>query len=492
MQHRKVFCIWCAIIALSLLVAAARSEEPKTNDANSIDARPHILFVFTDDQAPWAVGASGNEQIKTPNMDRLFGEGAYLKNAFTVTPVCSPSRASLMTSRYGTELGITDWIKPGAEAELGLDPQTVTWPELLQQAGYKTGLVGKWHLGVPDRFHPTKTGFDYFMGFRTGGTTPNNPTLEKDGQNQKFNGLTTDILTDHAIGFLKANHNSEEPMLLCVHYRAPHARWLPVADEDWAPYDKLDPEIPNPDFPDLNTSRVKQMTREYMASVSGVDRNLGRLLTTLDELKLTDNTVVIFSSDHGYNMGHNGIWHKGNGHWVVNKPPAATKNIPRGQRPNMYDHSIRVPTAIRWPGKVKPETEITATISNLDFYPTVCAIAGVKPPEGETIRGRDFSSLLKGAQVKDWNNDFYAEYSTKHQSRTHMRMYRTPQWKLVRDFLNPERDELFNLVDDPAESNNLIASKDAQVQKTLSQLHQKIIEQMKANDDPVLKLALER
>ena len=113
-------------------------------------------------------------------------------------------------------------------------------------------------------------------------------------------------------------------------------------------------------------------------------------------------------------------------------------------------------------------------------------------PKGETIRGRDFTALLKGAEVKDWNNDFYAEYSTKHQSRTHMRMYRTPQWKLVRDFLNPERDELFHLVDDPAESNNLIASEDAQVRKVISQLHQNIIEQMKANNDPVLKMAIQR
>lgn len=485
MKNRKLFCIWCAIVALSLLAAATRGDEKSTS-------RPNILFVFTDDQAPWAVGASGNQQIKTPNMDRLFREGAYLKNTFTVTPVCSPSRASLMTSRYGSELGITDWIKPGAEGELGLDPKTITWPELLQQAGYKTGLVGKWHLGVPDRFHPTKTGFGYFMGFRTGGTTPNNPTLEKDGKNEKFQGLTTDILTDHAVEFLKANQQDEAPFLLCVHYRAPHARWLPVADEDWAPYEKLDPQIPNPDYPDLNMKRVKQMTREYMASVSGVDRNLGRLLTTLDELKLADNTVVIFSSDHGYNMGHNGIWHKGNGHWVVNQPPAASKNIPRGQRPNMYDHSLRIPTAIRWPGKVKAGTTIAQTISILDIYPTLCAIAGVELPEGEIIRGRDFSSLAQGAELKNWNNEFYAQYSTHHQSHTHMRMIRTPQWKLVRDFLNPDRDELYYLVDDPAESTNLIGSDDKATQEMIAQLHAKIIAHMKVTDDPVLKLAQER
>ena len=132
MKNRKLFCIWCAIVALSILAAATRGEEKPSS-------RPNILFVFTDDQAPWAVGASGNEQIKTPNMDRLFREGAYLRNTFTVTPVCSPSRASLMTSRYGSELGITDWIKPGAEGELGLDPETITWPELLQLSVRRSG-----------------------------------------------------------------------------------------------------------------------------------------------------------------------------------------------------------------------------------------------------------------------------------------------------------------------------------------------------------------
>ena len=148
---------------------------------------------------------------------------------------------------------------------------------------------------------------------------------------------------------------------MSLHYRAPHARWLPVRDEDWAPFDELDPKLPHPDYPDLNVEKVKRMTREYLASTAGVDRNVGKIMEELELLKLADNTIVIFSSDHGYNMGHNGIWHKGNGHWVVNNPPPATPNIPRGQRPNMYDHSIRVPTAVRWPSVVKPNTVINET-----------------------------------------------------------------------------------------------------------------------------------
>ena len=131
------------------------------------------------------------------------------------------------------------------------------------------------------------------------------------------------------------------------------------------------------------------MTREYLASVRGVDRNVGRIMKTLDELALNKNTVVVYTSDHGYNMGHNGIWHKGNGHWVLQKgkAPPATENVPRNQRPNMYDHSLRVPTAIRWPGVTKPDTIVRQTITNLDWYPTLVKIAQAKLPEKETIRG---------------------------------------------------------------------------------------------------------
>ena len=297
--------------------------------------RPNVVFIMTDDQAPWAVGTHrGPTHADTPNLDALFRQGAYLPNSFVVTPVCSPSRASLATSRYGSELGITDWLNPRVEPNSGLDPATTTWYEAVQSAGYHTGLVGKWHLGLLDKHHPTKTGFHYFMGHRGGGWSPVNPTLEKDGQQKRFEGLTTDILTDHAIEFIKEQPD-DKPFLLVVHYRAPHARWLPVAPEDWAPFEKLEPKLPHPDYAGLDVPKVERMTREYLASVRGVDRNVGRIMTTLDKGRLDKNTVVIFTSDHGYNMGHNGIWHKGNGHWVLKKDslPAATPNVPRGQRP---------------------------------------------------------------------------------------------------------------------------------------------------------------
>ncbi|MCA9247730.1 MAG: sulfatase-like hydrolase/transferase [Planctomycetales bacterium] len=449
--------------------------------------RPNILFLLTDDQASWAIGrADPLGQAITPNMDRLAQRGAYLPNAYTVTPVCSPSRASTMTSRYGSELRITDWLHPSSEAKRGLDHQFPVWPRLLQQAGYRTGLVGKWHLGLPDEYHPTTFGFDYFMGHRHGGFKTVEPDLEKNGEYQKFRGLTADILADHAIEFLRNSQsaNEDQPFLLCWHTRAPHTTWLPVAEEDWAPYQDLDPKLPHPNYPNLQVDRAKRMTREYLASVRSVDRNLGRVLATLDELNLTDKTVVIFSSDHGYNMGHNGIWHKGNGHWLVNPPPPATDNIPKGQRPNMYDTSIKVPTIVVWPGVVERGSTVAQTVSNLDWFPTICSIAGVSISDDTLVRGRDFSPLLRGKKPTDWNNDYYGEYSTKHQSHTQMRMFSDGKHKLIRDFLNPNRDELYDLVADPGETTNRIA--DSQYDAIERRLHAEIVNRMRANSDPVL------
>jgi uncharacterized sulfatase len=145
---------------------------------------------------------------------------------------------------------------------------------------------------------------------------------------------------------------------------------------------------------------------------------------------------------------------------------------------------------VRWPGVIVPGTVVTETISNLDWYPTLLAMAGAGLPEGETIRGRNFLPLLKGEQIEDWDNDLYAEYSMTHYSRTHMRMYRTPEWKLVRDFLNPERDELYNLKEDPAESVNLIDDPSPKVRQVIDSLHARIIENMRRTGDPVLELAI--
>ncbi|MCA9040847.1 MAG: sulfatase-like hydrolase/transferase [Planctomycetaceae bacterium] len=488
------------IVLLGMLVLF-----PKTMSmaAEPIDSpRPNILFVYTDDQAPWGFGASGYEQAYTPNMDKLASEGARLENSFVTTPVCSPARASLLTSRYASEYEIYDFIPhPGhklydPDQEVGLDPRSVTFAEVLRDSGYKTGLVGKFHLGdwtqtVNKKYHPHTHGYDYFMGLTGGGTSPVDPPLEKNGKVQQFTGLTTDILTDHALEFIR--DNEQAPFLLSLHYRAPHAKWLPVADEDWAPYAELNPEIPNPDYPNLQTGLVKKKTREYLASISGVDRNLGRVLDLLDELNLREKTVVIFTSDHGYNMGHNGITHKGNGSWIVKPYPPTTKYVESGRRPNMYDNSLKVPAIIRWPGVVKPGTVIDDTTTSLDWYPTLVEIADATLPTDHLVRGRSLVPLLKGNRPADWDQDYYGEYSMINYSQAYMRCYRTREWKLIRDFRDPSRDELYHLAVDPNETTNLIDKESPQIQAVISELTERIQAKMReVGDDLVMELTQEQ
>jgi arylsulfatase A-like enzyme len=463
---------------------------------NGQTKKPNIVFIYTDDQASWTLGCYNNAQAYTPNIDRLAKEGAKFSNALVTTPVCSPARVSLMTSQYASEYGVLDFIpQPGhklykAGDDLGLPLKAITFPEVLAGAGYTNGLVGKWHVGdwdqsVDKKYHPTKHGYHYFMGLTGGGTSPVNPPLEVDGVVKKMEGLTDDILTGYALNFIK--DNAKNPFLLSLHLRSPHSAWLPVDDKDRQPYENMDPIIPNPDYPDLDIVKVKKRMKEYLASVSGVDRNVGRIMKALEDMGLSNNTIVIFTSDHGYNMGHNGIEHKGNGDWITKNMPAATKNIAKGSRPNLYDNSLRVPAIVRWPGVIKPGIVIKETISNLDWYPTVVEMAGAKLPEKKIVRGRNMLPLMMGKAQKNWNNDFYAEYSMINYSQAFMRAYRTSEWKLIRDFLDPKRDELYNLVKDPAESTNLIAVKDPKVQKTIIELDAKIKANMKAINDPLLK-----
>lgn len=451
-----------------------------------IQAKPNIVFIYTDDQAPFAVNAAGDSRFITPNIDRIFHEGAHLKNSFVTTPVCSPSRVGLITSRYGSEFAITDWINPGSEKNLGLPQDALTFPALFQKAGYATALFGKWHLGIQDSQHPTKFGYDQFAGIRVGGCPPKDPTMETlEGEMKKVSGYTCDIFTDHALDFIKSNKDS--PFLVSLHFRAPHAAWLPVRPEDWEPFKDLDPEIPNPDYPNLNVARVKRQTREYLASVKSVDRNVGRVLELLDSLRLADNTIVVFTSDHGYNLGEHGVWYKGNAIRILTQNPASKwDNIPANRRPNLWDTSLRVPTAIRWPGTIKPGTVHSQTFSNLDWFPTLLGMADLIAPESAVLRGEDFTPVLKGKET-EWDTDIYLEYSMHHGAKTHMRGIRTPEWKFMVDFANPGRQELYDLTKDPGETRNLAQTSNLAHADIILEFINRISNKMKEIGDPVIE-----
>jgi uncharacterized sulfatase len=436
------------LIAIILAnVGVASAAVPYGSERADVGSRPNIVFLCTDDQAQWALGAYGNREIKTPHLDSPARRGAIFRNAFTVTPVCSPSRAALMTSRYPSELGIGDWINPSNEPDLGLAPSAITWPELLKGFGYATMLAGKWHLGTRDHFHPTRQGFDVFFGFRDGSNRPIDPQLEVDGQVRQLKGSLPDLLVDEGLKFVEAHRN--RPFLLSIHFRAPHTPYGSVPEADSAPYRALDPTIPN--VPGLPIDRVKSLYRQYYASVSSVDRNVGRLVAKLDEWGLSPRTVVIFTSDHGYMIGHHGLWHKGNAEWLVEGKT--------GGRPNMFDDATRVPLLVCWPGVIAPGTTIEHVVSNLDQFPTILEMVGLGVPANLEIRGRSLLPLLRGQSIPvPWDDTLFGQYDMHHGQIARMRMVRTPEWKLVRH-LEPEgQDELYHLAEDAGETRNLANS----------------------------------
>lgn len=434
---------WALLLGL-FVVAGTVAAEGKT-----VGKRPrktNLLCIVTDDQAVWSLGCYGNKESRTPHMDRLAREGALFRRAYVATPVCSPSRVSFLTGKYGTEVAITDYIAPKeAQAGVGIPVSATTFLEILRRAGYATGLIGKWHLGMLPRFHPTKHGIDHFFGFTGGGNKPMHPVLERGGKDEKFKGSLPDILTDEAIAFVKKHR--DRPFALSLHFRAPHAPYAPVPKQDSAPFAKLDPSIP--DYPDLNIAKVKKLTVDYYGSVHSVDRNVGRLLQVLDDLGLAEDTIVLFTSDHGYSIGHNGVWHKGNGSWITNA---------RGgqRRPNMFANNLQVPLLVRWPRRVKGGTKIDGLVSNIDTFPTVLALLEVDPPRDYRQHGQDFSPLLRGEPYR--REAVFAQYDLHNYTEARMRSVLTDRWHLVRQYHdNGQPDELFDLANDPEERRNLYA-----------------------------------
>jgi uncharacterized sulfatase len=465
--------------------------EKAPNPANA-KGKPNILFICTDDQAPWALGASGNKQAVTPNMDKLVSEGAYLENAFVTTPVCSPSRAATLTGLYGYEVGVRNWVQFGQYAKgQGINPDSVTTAELLKAAGYSTSLIGKWHLGEEEKHYPTNHGFDYFMGHIQGAFPVINPHFYQNDKRISLKGLTADVLADDVIARMESHINDKQkrPFFIAWHTRAPHTKWLPVAPEDMAPYDKPDFRADVPDYPDLDRERVDQWMKEYLASTRSVDRNLGRVMAALETKGIADNTIVIYTSDHGYHMGHHGIWHKGNGLWILKHTVPRKGNIGANARPNMWENSVRVPTMVRWPGRIKPGARIDADTTNLDWLPTILAMAGIEQPQALGLRGENLVPLLTGKK-NDTQRDgvfsflsFYEDYA--YQFLSELRMWRTDRWKLVRDFRNPHLDELYDLKNDPGESRNQINN--PKHKAIVDALHAKILHEMRDSNDPALQ-----
>ncbi|MBS1809931.1 MAG: sulfatase-like hydrolase/transferase [Acidobacteria bacterium] len=451
------------LIALFWLLLSIAEAQTKYN----------LVSIVTDDQALWSIGAYGNREAITPNMDRLAREGVKFNNAFVTTPVCSPSRVAFLTGLYGTQVGITDYLTPDeGKAGMGLPSTAMTWPQVLQKNGYKTALFGKYHLGTQAGFHPTKRGFDYFMGSQQGSFAPMNPKLEVNGQIVEVNGAGSDIVMDDAVRWIESNR--DKPFAALIHFREPHTPYGPMPEEDTKLFANLDPTIPQ--FRGLEANHVKRLHREYYAAVHAIDRNIGKLLALLDRLDLSRQTIVMFQSDHGYNIGHHGIETKGNGYWI-----AGGVNGPK--RPNMWDTSLRIPLLIRWPGVIKAGSEISETVLNLDMFPSVLGMLKIKAPVGYKHNGKDFTPLLQGHRDAHWREEIFGQYDLHNVGLAYMRMIRTNEWKLVRHYHANELDELYNLQSDPGETKNLY--KDEKLREVRDRLQQRIEARMQEIHDPL-------
>ncbi len=319
--------------------------------------KPNIILILTDDQGWWDLGVNGNSIIETPNVDRLAREGVRFTH-FYVSPVCTPTRASLLTGRHYQRTGAID-------SALDREPMRsdeVTLGQVFQRNGYRTALIGKWHVGRYMKYHPNNRGFDEFFGFWQYGFINHyfdSEELFHNKEHVKTSGYITDILTDQALAFVKEGPG-RRPFLLYLAYNAPHVPHL-VPDSYIQKY--LDKKVP------FSAARIYGM-------VSSLDENIARLLKTVDEARLREQTIVIFMSDNG---GISRYFRAGL----------------RGGKGSVYEGGVRVPFIARWPGQFPEGVVVDAEAQHIDVLPTLCELAGIPAPGQAKLDGRSIASLLR-------------------------------------------------------------------------------------------------
>jgi len=419
---------------------------------NPASKRPNIVFILSDDQGPWALGCAGNDEIVTPHLDALAAEGTRLENFFCVSPVCSPARASLMTGQIPSRHGVHDYLTelgvgPGAPDYLAGQP---LFTDALADAGYRLGLAGKWHLGANDA---ARRGFVHWFGLEGGGSPYLRSTMYRNGHREEVNEYLTDAITADAHAFLEREVVRGEPFFLAVNYTAPHKPWKgqhPKEFEDLyadCEFASCPQEPPHPWQPTVDgvaiggEPDVRAALVGYFAAVSAMDAAIGGIMKHLASLGIAEETLVIFSSDNGFNCGHHGVWGKGNG------------TFPQ----NMYDSSVKVPAIFHWPGQVAANTVRTELLSAYDIAATILELAGLDPTAFETGPGSSFAGLLatpgirNAAATADRAENavvVYDEYGP-------VRMIRTRRHKYVHRHPHGPH-ELYDLAADPGERNNLM------------------------------------
>ncbi len=419
--------------------------------------RPNILVFLTDDHGQWASNCYGCSELISPNMDFIAHSGARMTRAFTPCPVCSPARGSFWTGRIPSSHGIHDHIAEQdiGEKHPGLKGQT-NLAMRLRAAGYRTGLSGKWHCGQAWEHQP---GFDFWQALKTTQARYGEQIYFRDGKRLERFGHQAPMTTDAALEFLR-QPSGDMPFFLFVGYTDTHAPFSGepgrlvehyirnplrgVADE---PYSDCHGDVSYP----AADARPGHPLAEYAAAVTQIDEQIGRLLDELESQGELDNTLIVYTADHGHNNGQHGLWLKGNGTTPV----------------NFLDGSILVPCMLRWPGKIKPGQICAHFVDHCDLHMTILEAAGVNLNEDEKAdtHAASYLSQLTGEQPKAWRNLQFCEYGNS-------RMVRSETGKLIRRYPGPNghfRDEYYDLTIDPRETKNLIEGEESQSQiRTLS------------------------
>ncbi|MFL5340083.1 MAG: arylsulfatase [Gemmataceae bacterium] len=420
--------------------------------------RPNVLLIITDDQGFGDLGCHGNPKIHTPNLDRFAKQSVELTR-FHVCPVCSPTRAGLLTGRYNYRTRVVDTFLGRSM----MDPQEVTLAEPLRDAGYRTGIFGKWHLGDCYPLRPQDHGFQEILVCRGGGIgqpadPPGNkyfdPILVHNGQAEKMPGYCSDIFTNAVMKFIE--QSGDRRFFAYLAFNAPHDP-LQVADELVEPYRKMDlspAAFPKIGFPLTNVAPREQTARVY-AMIENIDTNLGKLFKLLDDRKLANNTIVIFMSDNGPAQGryNTGL---------------------RGLKGTVYDGGLRVPCYWRWPAQLRAGGVIDAPTAHIDVAPTLLDFCGVKRPAN--LDGKPLDSLFLNRAAAWPERTLFFQWHRGEVPELHRAFAaRGPRYKLVQAAgagAEPNRErwkvELFDMVDDPYEQHD-VAGQHSDMVKELGQ-----------------------
>jgi len=376
--------VWLVVATLSLAACGGGAEHP---DAGKPSSKPNVIIVLTDDQGYADVGSFGAQGFTTPHLDRLAAEGMLFTNFYSAAPICTPSRAALMTGSYPVRVGLTGVLLP--DSAIGLNPEEVTIAELLKSSGYATAAIGKWHLGDAEAFLPTRHGFDEYFGLPYSNDLSPLPLLENEQvvENDPDQAELTKRYTERARDFI--TRNRENPFFLYLAHSMPH---VPLAASD--------------DF-------VGQSERGLYGDVMmELDWSVGQILETLDELGIADDTLVVFTSD--------------NGPWLAFGNYAGSAGPLREGKWTTFEGGQRVPGIVRWPRRTSGNAVSNEIVTAMDLFPTIAAITGAEPPPWP-IDGRSILPILEGSSGAAANSDpryFFYYLSVQLQA------VRSGQWKL--------------------------------------------------------------